>query len=100
MQNALLSLTDQLTQLRKLHANTLAENRQTKELLIEKESILTSLGYERHKLQDKVVRNEHTIRQMERRLAGKDATGRQTPINVGDQTTTNITNSFPNVLTS
>ncbi|CAF0994238.1 unnamed protein product [Adineta ricciae] len=118
MQNALMSLTDQLTQLRKLHANTLAENRQTKELLIEKESVLTNLGYERHQLQDKVVKNEHTIRQMERKLAGRD--GPSKPLlpppplsNVtlvrqpspatrtnpsSSKTTTLITNSFSNVV--
>jgi hypothetical protein len=51
-----------------MHANTLAENQRIKELLIEKDSVLTNLGYERHQLQDKMVKNEHTIRQMERML--------------------------------
>ncbi|CAF0851905.1 unnamed protein product [Adineta steineri] len=68
MQDALMGLTDQLTQLRKNHANTLAENQRIKELLIEKDSVLTNLGYERHQLQDKMIKNEHTIRQMERML--------------------------------
>lgn len=68
MQDALMGLTDQLTQLRKSHANTLAENQRIKELLIEKDSVLTNLGYERHQLQDKMIKNEHTIRQMERML--------------------------------
>lgn len=118
MQNALMSLTDQLTQLRKLHANTLAENRQTKELLIEKDSVLTNLGYERHQLQDKVVKNEHTIRQMERKLAGRDGPVKPSlppppPSNItlmkqpspatithpsSSKTTTLITNSFSNVV--
>ncbi|CAF0737986.1 unnamed protein product [Adineta steineri] len=108
MQNALMSLTDQLTQLRKLHANTLAENRQIKELLIEKDSSLTSLGYERHQLQDKVVKNEHTLRQMERKLAGHEAKidkppsnteKKPAPLNTAIQyTTTPITNSFANVV--
>ncbi|CAF3771865.1 unnamed protein product [Rotaria socialis] len=70
MQDALMGLTDQLTQLRKMHANTLGENQRIKELLIEKDSVLTNLGYERHQLQDKMIKNEHTIRQMERMLDG------------------------------
>lgn len=70
MQDAVMGLTDQLTQLRKMHANTLAENQRIKELLIEKDSVLTGLGYERHQLQDKMIKNEHTIRQMERLLEG------------------------------
>lgn len=70
MQDALMGLTDQLNHLRKMHANTLAENQRIKELLIEKDSVLTSLGYERHQLQDKMIKNEHTIRQMERLIDG------------------------------
>ncbi|UJR16298.1 hypothetical protein I4U23_003204 [Adineta vaga] len=114
MQNALMSLTDQLTQLRKLHANTLAENRQTKEMLIERESVLTNLGYERHQLQDKVVKNEHTLRQMERKLAGRDVstkrplpppphstvniTKQESPVTLSNPTSTMITNSFSNIV--
>ena len=39
-----------------------------KELLIEKDSVLSNLGYERHQLQDKMIKNQHTIAQLERML--------------------------------
>ncbi|CAF2449920.1 unnamed protein product [Rotaria sp. Silwood2] len=99
MQDALVGLTDQLTQLRKMHANTLAENQRIKELLIEKDSVLTSLGYERHQLQDKMIKNEHTIRQMERMIDGSAATKRS-PLDTRKATTINNTYSFENVLES
>jgi chromosome segregation ATPase len=101
MQDALMGLTDQLTQLRKMHANTLAENQRIKELLIEKDSVLTNLGYERHQLQDKMVKNEHTIRQMERMLDGNGMPMKRTPLETGQTTsTTTNTYSFGNVLES
>ncbi|CAF4690932.1 unnamed protein product, partial [Rotaria sp. Silwood1] len=99
MQDALVGLTDQLTQLRKMHANTLSENQRIKELLIEKDSVLTSLGYERHQLQDKMIKNEHTIRQMERMLDGSAAVKRS-PLEMRKATTTNNAFSFDNVLES
>jgi hypothetical protein len=96
MQDALMGLTDQLTQLRKMHANTLAENQRIKELLIEKDSVLTNLGYERHQLQDKMVKNEHTIRQMERMLdSGGGA--KRSPLETGQGTNAY---SFENALES
>jgi len=102
MQDALMGLTDQLTQLRKMHANTLAENQRIKELLIEKDSVLTNLGYERHQLQDKMVKNEHTIRQMERMLDGSGGTHKRSPMDnlavTGPMHTTANTYSFENVL--
>ena len=101
MQDALMGLTDQLTQLRKMHANTLAENQRIKELLIEKDSVLTNLGYERHQLQDKMVKNEHTIRQMERMLDTGGA--KRTPITGSGKaqlTTTTNAYTFENVLES
>lgn len=103
MQDALMGLTDQLTQLRKMHAHTLAENQRIKELLIEKDSVLTNLGYERHQLQDKMVKNEHTIRQMERMLDGNGGSKRSPlePITgVGQLTTASNAYSFENVLES
>jgi hypothetical protein len=100
MQDALMGLTDQLTQLRKMHANTLAENQRIKELLIEKDSVLTNLGYERHQLQDKLVKNEHTIRQMERMLDGSSGGIKRSPIGTGKGTTTNQPYSFENALES
>jgi len=101
MQDALMGLTDQLTQLRKMHANTLAENQRIKELLIEKDSVLTNLGYERHQLQDRMVKNEHTIRQMERLIDGNGAGMKRSPLdNVKPSPTTNNGYSFENVLDS
>ena len=102
MQDALMGLTDQLTQLRKMHANTLAENQRIKELLIEKDSVLTNLGYERHQLQDKMIKNEHTIRQMERMLDGNPGSKRSPlePLTGTGQGTTSNAYSFENVLES
>ena len=99
MQDALMGLTDQLTQLRKMHANTLAENQRIKELLIEKDSVLTNLGYERHQLQDKMVKNEHTIRQMERMLdsGGTGGGAKRSPLETGQGTNAY---SFENALES
>ncbi|CAF0791006.1 unnamed protein product [Rotaria sordida] len=98
MQDALVGLTDQLTQLRKMHAHTLSENQRIKELLIEKDSVLTSLGYERHQLQDKMIKNEHTIRQMERMLDGS-VVAKRSPLDTR-KTITNNAYSFENVLES
>lgn len=103
MQDALMGLTDQLTQLRKMHANTLAENQRIKELLIEKDSVLTNLGYERHQLQDKMVKNEHTIRQMERMLDSNVASKRspmETLNGPGQTHSTSNAYTFENVLES
>ena len=100
MQDALMGLTDQLTQLRKMHANTLAENQRIKELLIEKDSVLTNLGYERHQLQDKLVKNEHTIRQMERMIDGSSGGIKRSPLGTGKATGTNQPFSFENALES
>jgi hypothetical protein len=100
MQDALMGLTDQLTQLRRMHANTLAENQRIKELLIEKDSVLTNLGYERHQLQDKMVKNEHTIRQMERMLDGSGVGAKRSPIISGNAATNNNMYPFDNVLES
>ena len=100
MQDALMGLTDQLTQLRKMHANTLAENQRIKELLIEKDSVLTNLGYERHQLQDKMVKNEHTIRQMERMLEANGGGLKRSPLETGQGPTTTNNYSFDNVLDS
>ncbi|CAF1222474.1 unnamed protein product [Rotaria sordida] len=98
MQDALVGLTDQLTQLRKMHAHTLSENQRIKELLIEKDSVLTGLGYERHQLQDKMIKNEHTIRQMERMLDGS-VVAKRSPLDTR-KTITNNAYSFENVLES
>jgi chromosome segregation ATPase len=68
MNESIMQLTDQLNQLRKMHANTLSENQRIKELLIEKDSVLSNLGYERHQLQDQMIKNQHTIAQLERML--------------------------------
>ncbi|CAF0924094.1 unnamed protein product [Didymodactylos carnosus] len=95
MQDALMGLTDQLTQLRKMHANTLSENQRIKELLIEKDSVLTNLGYERHQLQDKMVKNEHTIRQLERMLDSN----KRSPLEQ-QQATNTTAYSFENALDS
>lgn len=51
-----------------MHANVLGENQRIKEMLIEKDSTLSSLGYERHQLQDRLIKNQHTITQLERML--------------------------------
>lgn len=80
MNETLMSLTDQLNQMRKLHQNTLAENQRIKEMLIEKDSVLSNLGYERHQLQDRMIKNQHTIQQLERML--KDAQ-KQSPFSNG-----------------
>ncbi len=100
MQDALMGLTDQLTQLRKMHANTLAENQRIKELLIEKDSVLTNLGYERHQLQDRMVKNEHTIRQMERMLDGSGISAKRSSLDTGKGATANNQFTFDNVLES
>ena len=99
MQDALVGLTDQLTQLRRMHGSTLAENQRIKELLIEKDSVLTNLGYERHQLQDRMVKNEHTIRQMERMLDGSaTAAVKRSPLAAGTRPITNDNYSFGNAL--
>jgi len=102
MQDALMGLTDQLTQLRKSHANTLAENQRIKELLIEKDSVLTNLGYERHQLQDKMIKNEHTIRQMERMLDQSGGSKRSPlePMSSAGQVGSANAYAFDNVLES
>ncbi|CAF0935916.1 unnamed protein product, partial [Didymodactylos carnosus] len=96
MQDALMGLTDQLTQLRKMHGTTLSENQRIKELLIEKDSVLTNLGYERHQLQDKMVKNEHTIRQLERMLDGN----KRSPLDQQITATSSTNYSFENVIDS
>ena len=57
------------------------------------------MGYERHQLQDKMVKNEHTIRQMERMLDGSGVGAKRSPLDTGKMTTNN-TYSFENVLES
>jgi hypothetical protein len=56
-----------------MHTNTLNENQRIKEMLIEKDSVLSNLGYERHQLQDRMIKNQHTITQLERMLKALDA---------------------------
>lgn len=68
MNEAIMGLTNELNSLRKLHNNTINENQRIKEMLIEKDSVLANLGYERHQLQDRLIKNEHTISQLERML--------------------------------
>jgi DNA repair exonuclease SbcCD ATPase subunit len=68
MNEAIMGLTNELNSLRKLHNNTINENQRIKEMLIEKDSVLANLGYERHQLQDRLVKNDHTISQLERML--------------------------------
>lgn len=51
-----------------MHSSVLNENQRIKEMLIEKDSTLASLGYERHQLQDRLIKNQHTISQLERML--------------------------------
>lgn len=68
MSESLMGLTTELNNLRKMHTNTLNENQRIKEMLIEKDSVLSNLGYERHQLQDKMIKNQHTITQLERML--------------------------------
>jgi DNA repair exonuclease SbcCD ATPase subunit len=68
MNEAVMGLTNELNSLRKMHSNTLAENQRIKEMLIEKDSVLSNLGYERHQLQDRMIKNQHTIAQLERML--------------------------------
>ncbi|CAF0705144.1 unnamed protein product [Brachionus calyciflorus] len=68
MNEAVIGLTNELNSLRKMHANVLNENQRIKEMLIEKDSVLGGLGYERHQLQDRLIKNEHTINQLERML--------------------------------
>ena len=101
MQDALMGLTDQLNQLRKMHANTLAENQRIKELLIEKDSVLTNLGYERHQLQDRMVKNEHTIRQMERMIDSSGTGPKRSSFDTSKPTgSANNGYSFENVMDS
>ena len=71
MNETIMALTNDLNQLRKMHSNVLGENQRIKEMLIEKDSVLSNLGYERHQLQDRMIKNQHTIQQLERML--KDA---------------------------
>lgn len=68
MNEAVIGLTNELNSLRKIHNNVLNENQKIKEMLIEKDSVLGNLGYERHQLQDRLIKNEHTINQLERML--------------------------------
>jgi DNA repair exonuclease SbcCD ATPase subunit len=68
MNEAIMGLTNELNSLRKLHNTTINENQRIKEMLIEKDSVLANLGYERHQLQDRLIKNEHTISQLERML--------------------------------
>jgi DNA repair exonuclease SbcCD ATPase subunit len=68
MNEAIMGLTNELNSLRKLHNGTINENQRIKEMLIEKDSVLANLGYERHQLQDRLIKNEHTISQLERML--------------------------------
>lgn len=68
MNESLMGLTTELNNLRKNHSTTLNENQRIKEMLIEKDSVLSNLGYERHQLQDKMIKNQHTITQLERML--------------------------------
>jgi DNA repair exonuclease SbcCD ATPase subunit len=68
MNEQLMGVTNELNNLRKSHAHILSENQRIKELLIEKDSVLSNLGYERHQLQDKMIKNQHTIAQLERML--------------------------------
>lgn len=68
MNEQMMGLTNELNNLRKMHASTLAENQRIKEMLIEKDSVLSNLGYERHQLQDRMIKNQHTIAQLERML--------------------------------
>jgi len=68
MNEALIGLTNELNNLRKMHSNVLNENQRIKEMLIEKDSTLANLGYERHQLQDRLIKNQHTIGQLERML--------------------------------
>ncbi len=57
------------------------------------------MGYERHQLQDKMVKNEHTIRQMERMLDGSGVGIKRSPLETG-KVTTNHPYSFENALES
>lgn len=68
MNEAIMGLTNELNNLRKMHTNVLNENQRIKEMLIEKDSVLSNLGYERHQLQDRMIKNQHTITQLERML--------------------------------
>lgn len=68
MNEAVIGLTNELNNLRKMHSNVLNENQRIKEMLIEKDSVLSNLGYERHQLQDRLIKNQHTITQLERML--------------------------------
>jgi hypothetical protein len=68
MNEAVMGLTNELNNLRKMHSNVLNENQRIKEMLIEKDSVLSNLGYERHQLQDRMIKNQHTITQLERML--------------------------------
>lgn len=68
MNEQVMTLTSDLNSLRKNHSNTLSENQRIKEMLIEKDSVLSGLGYERHQLQDRMIKNQHTIAQLERML--------------------------------
>jgi chromosome segregation ATPase len=68
MNEAVIGLTNELNNLRKMHSNVLNENQRIKEMLIEKDSTLSNLGYERHQLQDRLIKNQHTITQLERML--------------------------------
>ena len=79
MNEAVMGLTNELNNLRRIHSNTLNENQRIKEMLIEKDSVLANLGYERHQLQDRMIKNQHTISQLERML--KDT---QKPFSNGD----------------
>lgn len=68
MNEQVMGLTNELNNLRKNHSNIINENQRIKEMLIEKDSVLSNLGYERHQLQDRMIKNQHTIAQLERML--------------------------------
>ena len=45
-----------------MHSNVLNENQRIKEMLIEKDSTLANLGYERHQLQDRLINDTGAAR--------------------------------------
>ena len=93
MNETIMALTNDLNQLRKMHSNVLGENQRIKEMLIEKDSVLSNLGYERHQLQDRMIKNQHTIQQLERML--KDASKTQGILS-SDITSNNNNNGMRN----
>jgi hypothetical protein len=97
MNDTLISLTEQLSNLRRNHSHVLTENHRIKEMLIEKDSVLSTLGYERHQLHDRLIKNENTIAQMEHLLSGVQKHNR-TPLSLQQGTMNSFTpmgrNSF------